>query len=85
MSDVTLPDAVEALSQKFKIPGVVIGVLADSKEIYACEGVTSLDNPLPIDTDTLYVLGSLTKTYTATTLMCLVAEGKVEVDAPVRR
>lgn len=47
--------------------------------------MTSLDNPLPIDKETLYVLGSLTKAFTATTLMCLVAEGKVELEAPVQR
>ena len=35
--------------------------------------------------DTLFVLGSITKTYTATALMRLVADGQVELDAPVRR
>ena len=57
----------------------------DGQETYACHGVTSVDNPLPVDQDTLYVLGSVTKTYTATALMRLVAEGRVELDAPVRR
>ena len=47
--------------------------------------MTSVENPLPVDRDTLYVLGSVTKTYTATTLMRLVAAGQVELDAPVRR
>jgi CubicO group peptidase (beta-lactamase class C family) len=60
-------------------------VWADGREIYTCHGVTSVDNPLPVDQDTLYVLGSLTKTYTATVLMCLVAAGQVELEAPVRR
>jgi CubicO group peptidase (beta-lactamase class C family) len=41
--------------------------------------------PAAVDRDTLYVLGSVTKTYTATALMRLVAEGRVELDAPVRR
>jgi CubicO group peptidase (beta-lactamase class C family) len=60
-------------------------VWADGREVHACHGVTSVDNPLPIDRDTLYLLGSVTKTYTATTLMRLVADGRVELDAPVRR
>jgi CubicO group peptidase (beta-lactamase class C family) len=47
--------------------------------------VTSVDNPLPVDPDTLFLLGSLTKTYTATTLLRLAADGHVELDAPVRR
>ena len=47
--------------------------------------MTSVDNPLPVDRDTLYVLGSVTKTYTATALMHLAAAGQAELDAPVRR
>jgi CubicO group peptidase (beta-lactamase class C family) len=85
MSQDTLLDVVETLSKKAKIPGVAVGVWADGKEIYACHGVTSVDNPLPIDQDTLFLVASVTKTFTATTLMRLVAEGKVELNAPVRR
>jgi CubicO group peptidase (beta-lactamase class C family) len=85
MSQITLPDVVEATATKFKIPGVAVGVFAEGQEVYACQGVTSLDNPLPIDQDTLFLVASVTKTFTATTLMRLVAEGKVELNAPVRR
>ena len=46
--------------------------------------MTSVDNPLPIDRDSLFILGSVTKTYTATALMRLVAS-QVELEAPVRR
>jgi CubicO group peptidase (beta-lactamase class C family) len=83
------PDAlsqfVEATATEFGIPGVAVGAWVDGQEIYACHGVTSVENPLPVDQDTLFVLGSVTKTYTATTLMRLVAEGQVELEAPVRR
>src|SRR5215207_2871950 len=81
----TLSDFVEATATKFAIPGVAVGVWADGQEVYACHGVTSVDNPLPVDRDTLYVLGSVSKTYTATALMRLVGQGRVELDAPVRR
>jgi CubicO group peptidase (beta-lactamase class C family) len=81
----TLSDFVEATATKFAIPGVAVGVWADGQEVYACHGVTSVDNPMPVDRDTLYVLGSVTKTYTATALMRLVGQGRVELDAPVRR
>ena len=49
----TLSDFVEATAAKFGIPGVAVGVWADGQEIYACHGVTSVDNPLPVDRDTL--------------------------------
>lgn len=82
---IMLTDFVETTSKKFNIPGVAVGVWANNKEVYACSGVTSVDNPLPINQDTLFLVASVTKTFTATTLMRLVAEGKVELNAPVRR
>ncbi len=85
MSHIPLPDFVEITSRKFNIPGVAVGVWVDGKEAYACQGVTSADNPLPIDQDTLFLVASVTKTFTATTLMRLVAQGQVELTAPVRR
>jgi CubicO group peptidase (beta-lactamase class C family) len=85
MPHIKLSDFVEATSRKFNIPGVAVGVWADGKEAYACQGVTSVENPLPIDQDTLFLIASVTKTFTATALMRLVAEGKVELNAPVRR
>jgi CubicO group peptidase (beta-lactamase class C family) len=85
MSVDMLSDFVEATAAELGIPGVAVGVWSDGQEIYACHGVTSVENPLPINQDTLFVLGSITKTYTATALLCLVASGQVELKAPVRR
>jgi CubicO group peptidase (beta-lactamase class C family) len=85
MSQDALSEFVGATATRFGIPGVAVGLWADGREAYACHGVTSVDNPLPVDADTLFLLGSVTKTYTATTLMRLVADGRVELDAPVRR
>ena len=55
---------------------------ADGKGKLRLPRVTSLDNPLLVNPDTVYELGSATKTFTATALMRLVAEGKVELDPP---
>ena len=85
MSHDLLSNFVAETAAKFGIPGVAVGVWVDDREVYACHGVTSIENPLPVDRDTLYVLGSVTKTYTATALMRLVSERRVELDAPVRR
>ncbi len=85
MSHEALSEFVKATATEFGIPGVAVGVWVDGREVFACHGVTSVDNPLPVDQDTLYLLGSVTKTYTATALMRLVAEGRIDLDAPVRR
>ncbi|MEO7045911.1 MAG: serine hydrolase domain-containing protein [Ferruginibacter sp.] len=80
-----LSNFVEETARNFNIPGVSVGVWANSQEEYACRGVTSINNPLPIDLDTLFILGSVTKTYTATTLMSLVAEGKINLNGLVKK
>jgi CubicO group peptidase (beta-lactamase class C family) len=85
MTQDTLAEFVAATATKLGIPGVAVGVWVGGEEIYACHGVTSVDNPLPVDRDTLFTPGSISKTHTATALMRLVAEGRVALDAPVRR
>jgi len=67
------------------IPGVAVDIWAEGQETYAHHGITSIDNPLPINRDTMFVVGSISKTFTATAIMCLVAEGRVDLEAPVRR
>ncbi|MFJ3728181.1 serine hydrolase domain-containing protein [Streptomyces sp. NPDC090045] len=84
-SQAELAEFVEQAATKSGVPGVTVGVWADGRETFASHGVTSLDNPLPVDKDTLFQVGSATKTITAVALMRLVAEGRVELDAPVRR
>jgi CubicO group peptidase (beta-lactamase class C family) len=85
MSREVLSEFVEATATRFGIPGVAVGVWAEGQETYAYHGVTSAENPLPVDHDTMFLLASVSKTYTATALLCLVAAGQVELDAPVRR
>ena len=85
MTAENLADIVAMTAQEYGVPGMVVGVLADGRETFAAHGVTSMDNPLPVDERTLFPIASITKTFTATALIRLVAEGKVELDAPVRR
>jgi CubicO group peptidase (beta-lactamase class C family) len=81
----TLSGFVVSAAGRSGVPGAAAGVWADGQEVYACHGVTSIENPLPVDPDTVFVIGSVTKTFTATAMMCLVAAGKVDLESPVRR
>ncbi|QDQ09820.1 serine hydrolase domain-containing protein [Streptomyces spectabilis] len=85
MSQEKLAEAVGARAAEFGVPGMSVGILVDGREIFASHGVTSLADPTPVDERTLFHLASVSKTFTATALMRLVAEGKVDLDAPVRR
>ncbi|MEU2102806.1 serine hydrolase domain-containing protein [Nocardia sp. NPDC019255] len=80
-----LAEFVAASAEQSGVPGAAVGVSIGGESSFACHGVTSMDNPLPVDPDTMFVVGSVSKTFTATALLRLVAAGRVELDAPVRR
>jgi CubicO group peptidase (beta-lactamase class C family) len=79
-----LQDVVAALAEELQVPGVAVGVLLDGREEHAFHGVTSIENPLPVDERTLFLCGSTTKTFTATAIVRLVGQGLVDLDAPAR-
>jgi CubicO group peptidase (beta-lactamase class C family) len=76
---------VEQTANEYGLPGVAVGVRAAGRDLFVCRGVTSAENPLPVDRETLFGLGSVSKTFTATALLRLVADGRVDLMAPVRR
>ena len=78
-----LEEHVTEAVQRLGVPGVAIGLAAGGED-YLFQGVTSLENPLPVDATTLFQIGSTTKTYTATLMMMLAEQGRVDLDAPVR-
>ncbi|MDP9101535.1 MAG: serine hydrolase [Actinomycetota bacterium] len=65
---------------RLSVPGCAVGVLAGGRSIAAFYGVTDVDHPLPVDAGTLFLIGSTTKTLTATTVMALVHEGRLSLD-----
>ncbi len=73
------------LGKEFDVPGVAAAILHEGDELYAFHGVTSVDNPLEVDAETMFQFGSTGKTYTATAMMRLVDRGDVALDAPVRK
>ncbi|HEX5506361.1 MAG TPA: serine hydrolase domain-containing protein [Thermomicrobiales bacterium] len=79
-----LGEFVRETMDRLHVPGVAVGVLHDDREAAAGFGVTSVDNPLPVTADTLFQIGSITKTFTGTAAMRLVEQGKLDLDAPLR-
>ncbi|MFG2793388.1 serine hydrolase domain-containing protein [Streptomyces sp. NPDC048419] len=76
---------IEEAMRAYSIPGAAVGVLLDGQEYVKGYGITNVDHPVPVDGDTVFRVGSTTKTFTGTTMMRLVERGDVELDAPVRR
>jgi CubicO group peptidase (beta-lactamase class C family) len=79
-----LGELVTRNMEKLKVPGVALGVLRDGETRTAGWGVTSVENPLPVTASTLFQIGSITKTFTATAIMRLVEQGRLDLEARVR-
>jgi CubicO group peptidase (beta-lactamase class C family) len=79
-----LEERVGEAAQRLGVPGVAVGLTANGEEDYVFHGVTSIENPLPVDAGTLFQIGSTTKVYTGTVMMILSERGLVDLDAPMR-
>jgi CubicO group peptidase (beta-lactamase class C family) len=79
-----MSEEITAGMQHLPIPGLAVGVWHDGIEQTTGFGVTSVENPLPVTPDTLFQVGSISKTFTATALMMLMEAGKVDLDTPIR-
>ena len=79
-----LASLAEAKMKEFGVPGVALGVVAGGETTVRGLGVTNVDDPLPITAHTVFPIASISKTFTATAMMRLVEQGKVDLKAPVR-
>ena len=70
--------------EQHSIPGLAIGMIIDGEEHTATFGVTSTENPQEVTDDTLFQIGSTTKTITATAVMRLAEQGDLGLDDAVR-
>lgn len=89
-----LPDEtrtqLETVVSKFMsanvVPGISIAVVKDGKFVWSKGfGMADLENSVPAMPNTLYRLGSVSKTLTATAAMELWQNGKIDLDAPVQK
>lgn len=83
-TDRLLDEFVEGQMKKIKVPGVAVGLLTKGRAYTKGYGVTNIEHPLGVDENTLFQIGSTTKTYTATAVMAFVEQGKLDLDRPVR-
>lgn len=80
----TLAETVRTSMERHRVPGVAVGLYDGGEEYVASFGVTSVENPLEVTPETLFQIGSTTKTLTGTAIMALVERGMLDLDEPVR-
>ncbi len=78
-------ESIQNEMKRLKVPGATIGVYHNGQEFAAGFGRTSVEHPLRVTPDTLFQVGSISKTFTGTILMRLVEQGRLDLDTPVRK
>src|SRR5262249_53955870 len=69
----------------FGVPGVSVAVVQDGKVIYAKGfGYRDVEKKLPVTPDTLFAIGSVSKSFTSLIFAMQNDEGKVDWDKPIR-
>ncbi|MGH9174702.1 MAG: serine hydrolase domain-containing protein, partial [Vicinamibacterales bacterium] len=68
---------IEEAMEDLKVPGVALGMIHDGQQHTAGFGVTNVNHPLAVDADTLFQIGSITKTFLGTAVMRLVEQGRL--------
>ena len=77
---------VEAERTKLKAPGMSVAVAQANKLVYAKGyGMADVELSVPAKAETVYRTASIAKAMTATAVMQLVEQGKLDLDAPVQK
>jgi beta-lactamase class C len=88
-NEVTMREAVDAAVQPIitedKVPGVAVAVTLDGRATFFNYGVASRETSAPVSTSTIFELGSVSKTFTATLALYAQELGKLSLtDHPAR-
>jgi len=76
--------AAKAMAE-WKVPGLALAVIQDGKVIYTKGyGYRDVEKKLPVTPNTLFAIGSITKSFTSLTFSMLNDEGKIDWDKPIR-
>lgn len=81
----SLDPLVEELIDRWKVPGVAVGILHKGEREYLGYGITSIETCEPVAPDTLFQIGSVSKVYTTTLVLQLCDQGLLALDEPVMR
>ena len=75
---------VAARLERLHAPGVVIGATDRERTLgYVCRGVASLATGHPVDPDTRFQIGSISKSFAVAALLQEREAGRVDLKAPV--
>ena len=72
---------IRSQMEQHRFPGVALKILRDGKVVKtAAYGLASLELNVPVNPETVFEIGSITKQFTAADILLLAQEGKLSVD-----
>jgi CubicO group peptidase (beta-lactamase class C family) len=84
MSYSDLESRLKRSIRRHGVPGASVAVLKGQRSVAAAAaGVTNVDTKVPVTTDAVFQIGSITKVFTATLVMQLVDDGLLSLDTPI--
>ncbi|WP_374757627.1 class C beta-lactamase [Jeongeupia sp. HS-3] len=72
--------AIRPVIKTYDVPGMAVAVIVDGRPRFFSYGVASRQNSTPVSENTLFELGSVSKTFTATLGLYAQATGKLSLD-----
>lgn len=76
--------AIQAAMEKAGIPGAAVAVIVGDRVVWTKGfGVASVETRTPVTPDTLFQIGSMTKSFTAAAILSAAAGGAIALDEPV--
>jgi CubicO group peptidase (beta-lactamase class C family) len=69
-----------------RIPGAAVALVHEGRVIFSqCYGVADIQKKIAMTEDTYFMLGSLTKSFTALAVLKLIEQGKIDPDADIKK
>ena len=80
---------LDELAARHGVPGAALGIMRmrpgrDDERVELATGLLNKETGVEATPDSVFQIGSMTKVWTATVVMQLVDEGKLDLDAPIR-
>jgi CubicO group peptidase (beta-lactamase class C family) len=79
-------DYIKSQMEEHRIPGIALRIIQDGKVAKTTTyGLANLELNVPVKTETVFEIGSITKQFTAAAILLLAQDGKLSVDDPISR
>jgi CubicO group peptidase (beta-lactamase class C family) len=69
-----------------RIPGAAVALVHEGRVVFSqCYGYADVQKKIPITENTYFMIGSLTKSFTALAVLKLIEQGKIDLNADIRK